>query len=88
MTIRNPNPVMNLFVIDGITSSQLGKAQKPNAHFADIARVVKSITGCVARHSNAMSFTLPCAFVPLRARLFHKSRREAGARYCKCKGSG
>ena len=37
MTIRNPNPVMNLFVIDGITSSQLGKAQKPNAHFADIA---------------------------------------------------
>ena len=31
MTIRNPNPVMNLFVIDGITSSQLGKAQKPNA---------------------------------------------------------
>ena len=37
MTIRNPNPVMNLFVIDGITSSQLGKAQKPNAHIADIA---------------------------------------------------
>ena len=56
----------------------------------DESNLARVLEGCqpklIVSLPEDLHLTISCAFAPLRARLFY--RREAGARYCKRKGSG